>query len=185
MCLCRRYALQQPGAPTLQVFNDKTKHLQRERAATDAAASKRVDYLRDEVASRLCERLLVCPPSQCTHSIQLRRPHRISNDISLASSTWAQTPATSPVPSQYPHPTHHPSPPASPTLLPPTLHPRFSTAMPPFLLTISSLRTHEPSSHHPKSPSHSPRNPSTLSSPPSPSTGSTTSPPSSPKSTHA
>ena len=43
----------------LQVFNDNTKQLQRERAAADVEASRRVDYLRDEVASRLCERLLV------------------------------------------------------------------------------------------------------------------------------
>ncbi|KAK3174217.1 hypothetical protein OEA41_001461 [Lepraria neglecta] len=42
----------------LQVFNDQIKHLQRERAASDAEASRRVDYLRDEVATRLCERLL-------------------------------------------------------------------------------------------------------------------------------
>ena len=43
----------------LQVFNDNTKHLQRERAAADVEGSRKVDYLRDEVASRLCERLLV------------------------------------------------------------------------------------------------------------------------------
>ena len=43
----------------LQVFNDNTKHLQRERAAADVEASRQVDYLRDEVASRLCDRLLV------------------------------------------------------------------------------------------------------------------------------
>ena len=55
----RHYALQNPGAPMLQVFNDHTKHLQRERAAADPVASRRVDYLRDEVATRLCERLLV------------------------------------------------------------------------------------------------------------------------------
>lgn len=45
----------------LQVFHDNTKQLQRERAAADAEASRKVDYLRDEVASRLCERLLVRP----------------------------------------------------------------------------------------------------------------------------
>ncbi|KAL2043040.1 hypothetical protein N7G274_004099 [Stereocaulon virgatum] len=54
----RHYALQTSGVPTLQVFNDRIKHLQRERAASDAEASRRVDYLRDEVANRLCERLL-------------------------------------------------------------------------------------------------------------------------------
>ena len=47
----------------LQVFNDNTKHSQRERAAADAEASRRVDYLRDEVANRLCERLLVHSPN--------------------------------------------------------------------------------------------------------------------------
>ena len=46
----------------LQVFNDNTKYLQRERAAADVEASRRVDYLRDEVADRLCERLLVLSP---------------------------------------------------------------------------------------------------------------------------
>lgn len=43
----------------LQVFNDNAKYLQRERAVIDAEASRRVDYLRDEVATRLSERLLV------------------------------------------------------------------------------------------------------------------------------
>lgn len=55
----RPYAIQTPGAPTLQVFNSHAKYLQRERAASDPEASRKVDYLRDEVASRLCERLLV------------------------------------------------------------------------------------------------------------------------------
>ena len=57
--LSRRYAVQAPGAPTLQIFNSHTKYLQKERAASDPEASRKVDYLRDEVASRLCERLLV------------------------------------------------------------------------------------------------------------------------------
>ena len=60
--LRRQYAIQTPGAPIFQVFNDNTKHLQRERAAADAEASRKVDYLRDEVANRLCERLLVHSP---------------------------------------------------------------------------------------------------------------------------
>lgn len=58
----RAYAIQTPGALTLQVFNNHTKYLQRERAASDPFASRKVDYLRDEVASRLCERLLVKTP---------------------------------------------------------------------------------------------------------------------------
>ena len=59
--LSRQYALATSSAPTLQVFNDNAKLLQRERAARDAEGSRRVDYLRDEVATRLCERLLVWP----------------------------------------------------------------------------------------------------------------------------
>jgi len=55
----QQYALQAPSPPMLQVFNDNAKYLQRERAAIDAEASRRVDYLRDEVATRLSERLLV------------------------------------------------------------------------------------------------------------------------------
>ena len=58
----RHYAVQTPGAPTLQVFNSNTKHLQRERAASDVEGSRKVDYLRNEVAVRLCERLLVSFP---------------------------------------------------------------------------------------------------------------------------
>ncbi|MCJ1479505.1 hypothetical protein MMC13_008191 [Lambiella insularis] len=54
----RSYAVQAPGAPTLQVFNRNTKYLQKERAASDTEHSRRVDYLKDEVATRLCERLL-------------------------------------------------------------------------------------------------------------------------------
>lgn len=55
----RRYAFQAAGAPVYDVFNRKTKWLQRERAASDVETSRRADYLRDEVAGRLCERLLV------------------------------------------------------------------------------------------------------------------------------
>ncbi|KAL9580039.1 MAG: hypothetical protein Q9212_004731 [Teloschistes hypoglaucus] len=55
---CRPYAIQAPGTPALQVFDTATKHLHRERAASDVETSRKVDYLRDEVASRLCERLL-------------------------------------------------------------------------------------------------------------------------------
>lgn len=63
----RRYALQTPAAPTrLHVFNDNRKYLQRERAATDAEGSRRADYLRDEVAARLAERLLVSSSSHLT-----------------------------------------------------------------------------------------------------------------------
>ncbi len=56
---CRTYASQAPGAPSLQVFNRRTKYLQRERAADVIETSRKVDYLKDEIARRLCERLLV------------------------------------------------------------------------------------------------------------------------------
>lgn len=55
----RHYALQAPGAPAFEVFNRKTKWLQKERAAADVEGSRQADYLKDEVATRLCERLLV------------------------------------------------------------------------------------------------------------------------------
>ncbi|KAL9056830.1 MAG: hypothetical protein Q9162_002701 [Coniocarpon cinnabarinum] len=54
----RGYAIAAPGGPGLQVFNRNTKWLQRQRSAVDAKASRKVDYLRDEVAARLSERLL-------------------------------------------------------------------------------------------------------------------------------
>ena len=43
----------------LEVFNRKAKHLQKDRAARNVEQSRNVDYLKDEVAMRLCERLLV------------------------------------------------------------------------------------------------------------------------------
>ncbi|KAJ5728485.1 hypothetical protein N7493_004815 [Penicillium malachiteum] len=54
----RSYASQTPGNPMLEVFNRKTKHLQKDRAARNVEESRKVDYLKDEVAMRLCERLL-------------------------------------------------------------------------------------------------------------------------------
>ncbi|KAJ6018865.1 hypothetical protein N7499_009953 [Penicillium canescens] len=54
----RTYASQTPGNPMLEVFNRKTKHLQKDRAARNVEESRKVDYLKDEVAMRLCERLL-------------------------------------------------------------------------------------------------------------------------------
>ena len=56
----RRYAVQAPGAPTLEIFSAQHKWMQKERAAKNVEESRNVDYLRDEVANRLCERLLVC-----------------------------------------------------------------------------------------------------------------------------
>jgi NADH dehydrogenase [ubiquinone] 1 alpha subcomplex assembly factor 5 len=55
----RRYAIQAPGAPTFEIFSNQHKWQQKERAASNAELSRSVDYLRDEVASRLCERILV------------------------------------------------------------------------------------------------------------------------------
>ncbi|KAJ5749156.1 uncharacterized protein N7511_010852 [Penicillium nucicola] len=54
----RTYASQTPGNPMLEVFNRKMKHLQKDRAAQNVEESRKVDYLKDEVAMRLCERLL-------------------------------------------------------------------------------------------------------------------------------
>ena len=59
LCISRGYAVQTPGTPTLQVFDRRAKYLQKERAAADVERSRQVDYLKDEVAMRLSERLLV------------------------------------------------------------------------------------------------------------------------------
>jgi NADH dehydrogenase [ubiquinone] 1 alpha subcomplex assembly factor 5 len=59
----RTYASQTPGNPMLEVFNRKTKQLQKDRAAQNVEESRKVDYLKDEVAMRLCERLLVRTPT--------------------------------------------------------------------------------------------------------------------------
>lgn len=55
----RRYAFQASGRPVFQVFNRRTKWLQKERAAANVDESRQADYLKDEVAARVCERLLV------------------------------------------------------------------------------------------------------------------------------
>ncbi|CAM1504176.1 Fc.00g017670.m01.CDS01 [Cosmosporella sp. VM-42] len=54
----RSYAIQTPGAPRFQVFNRRTKWLQKERAAANPEESRQADYLKDEIAMRLSERLL-------------------------------------------------------------------------------------------------------------------------------
>lgn len=59
----RTYAVQTPGSPRFQVFNRRTKWLQKERAASNPEESRVADYLKDEVAMRLCERLLVRLPN--------------------------------------------------------------------------------------------------------------------------
>lgn len=62
----RSYAFQASGAPVFDVFNRRNKWMQKERAASDVEASRQADYLKDEVAIRLCERLLVNNPSLLT-----------------------------------------------------------------------------------------------------------------------
>jgi NADH dehydrogenase [ubiquinone] 1 alpha subcomplex assembly factor 5 len=54
----RAYAIQAPGAPTLQVFNETVKFLQKERAARNVDTSREADYLKNTVAQRLVDRLL-------------------------------------------------------------------------------------------------------------------------------
>ncbi|KAI6310826.1 hypothetical protein MCOR34_006250 [Pyricularia oryzae] len=54
----RSYAFQAAGGPVFEVFNRRTKWLQKERAASNPQLSRQADYLKDEVAIRLCERLL-------------------------------------------------------------------------------------------------------------------------------
>ncbi|CAJ2511231.1 Uu.00g068560.m01.CDS01 [Anthostomella pinea] len=54
----RSYAFQAAAPPIHQVFNRRTKWLQKERAAASIEESRVADYLKDEVAIRLCDRLL-------------------------------------------------------------------------------------------------------------------------------
>ncbi|KAF5536810.1 methyltransferase [Fusarium mexicanum] len=54
----RFYAVQAAGAPRFQVFNRHTKWLQKERAGVNSEQSREADYLKDEVAIRVSERLL-------------------------------------------------------------------------------------------------------------------------------
>ncbi|KAI1179854.1 S-adenosyl-L-methionine-dependent methyltransferase [Nemania sp. FL0916] len=54
----RSYAFQAAAPPVHQVFNRHTKWLQRERAARDIETGRISDFLKDEVAVRVCERLL-------------------------------------------------------------------------------------------------------------------------------
>ncbi|RDA87900.1 hypothetical protein CP532_1677 [Ophiocordyceps camponoti-leonardi (nom. inval.)] len=53
----RKYAVASAGALRFQVFNRRTKWLQKERAASSPEDSRQADYLKDEVATRLTERL--------------------------------------------------------------------------------------------------------------------------------
>ncbi|KAK0634907.1 hypothetical protein B0T17DRAFT_586568 [Bombardia bombarda] len=53
----RTYAFQAPSGPIFDVFNRNTKWLQKERAAANVEHSRQADYLKDEVAARVCDRL--------------------------------------------------------------------------------------------------------------------------------
>ncbi|KAI0205687.1 S-adenosyl-L-methionine-dependent methyltransferase, partial [Astrocystis sublimbata] len=57
-CARRSYAFQAAAPPVHQVFNRRTKWSQKERAARHVEDGRTVDYLKDEVAMRVCERLL-------------------------------------------------------------------------------------------------------------------------------
>ncbi|OAA59277.1 Methyltransferase type 12 [Cordyceps fumosorosea ARSEF 2679] len=54
----RAYAVPSSAAPRFQVFNRRTKWLQKERAGANAEQGREADYLKDEVAMRVAERLL-------------------------------------------------------------------------------------------------------------------------------
>ena len=56
--LRRSYAIQAGGAPIVEVFDSRTKLAHKQRAGSNTVQSRQVDYLRDEVALRLCDRLL-------------------------------------------------------------------------------------------------------------------------------
>ncbi|KAK4238445.1 S-adenosyl-L-methionine-dependent methyltransferase [Achaetomium macrosporum] len=58
LCTRRTYAFQASGGTVFKVFNSRTKWLQKERAAANPELSRQSDYLKDEVAMRVCERLL-------------------------------------------------------------------------------------------------------------------------------
>lgn len=60
----------------LQVFNRHTKYLQKERAAANVERSRQVDYLKDEVALRLSERLLVRALNAIGHALLMLPGHQ-------------------------------------------------------------------------------------------------------------
>lgn len=57
--VARGYAVQAPGRPALEVFNQHVKRIQKDRATARVEESRKVDYLREEVAARLTDRMLV------------------------------------------------------------------------------------------------------------------------------
>lgn len=58
----RRLATAATPAAAFEVFDRTTKRLQRDRAGLNPE-SRKTDYLKDEVADRLVERLQVCSPT--------------------------------------------------------------------------------------------------------------------------
>lgn len=75
----RSYASQTPGNPMLEVFNRKSKTMQKDRAARNVEEGRKVDYIKDEVAMRLCERLLVLLSQPMSDSIANGILYRILN----------------------------------------------------------------------------------------------------------
>ena len=53
------YATAAHGAANFQVFNRDVKRIQKDRAASNVETSRTVDYLKDEVAARVADRLMV------------------------------------------------------------------------------------------------------------------------------
>lgn len=86
------------------VFDRKVKRLQRDRAASDKERSRLTDYVKDEVAANMVDRLLVSPhrekggaPSRLT-SFRFSRTSSgaflqswiLALDLDLSQSTWTQ-----------------------------------------------------------------------------------------------
>ncbi|KAL4979244.1 S-adenosyl-L-methionine-dependent methyltransferase [Aspergillus desertorum] len=70
----RTYASQTPGNPVLEIFNRKVKHLQKDRAAQNAAQSRKVDYLRDEDIKRRFPNVLDLGANSCNIARALTTP---------------------------------------------------------------------------------------------------------------
>jgi hypothetical protein len=105
----RSYAVQTAGKPSLEIFNRRTKRLQKDRAARNVEQSRRVDYLKDEVAKRLCGRLLVSLQLSYHSESSMAVAHascdcRISKGRFPTSSISAPIAAILPAPSQLPTP---------------------------------------------------------------------------------
>ena len=72
-----------------QVFNSETKRHQRNRAAVhDPGTSRRTDYLRDEVASRLIERFMVYQVDHTPNNSSLTDASRPSLTLDPVLDIW-------------------------------------------------------------------------------------------------